>query len=70
MTERELMTESRRLGRPPLVVGDIPARVHITMPSSQYDKVHEVAKREEISVPEVIRRRLDQALSDEEDCDG
>lgn len=54
-------------GRPPLVAGDIPARVHVTVPSKDFDKADEIAKREGISVPELVRRGLARVLSEDEE---
>lgn len=59
------MSDVKRPGRPPLVQGDIPARVHLTVPSKDYDRAHLIAKRDDVSVPEVIRRGLSRALADD-----
>jgi len=60
------MSESKR-GRKPLVEGDIPARLHVTVPSKDYDRAQQMAQRQNISVPEVVRRGLARVLSDEAD---
>lgn len=59
------MSESKRPGRPPLNEGDIPARLHVTVPSKDYDRAQQIAQRQNISVPEVVRRGLARVLSDE-----
>ena len=59
------MNEPRRRGRPPLTRGDIPAHVNLTVPSRDYDRADAIAKRDGISVPEVLRRGLARVLSDE-----
>lgn len=61
------MSESKRPGRPPLTDGDVPARVHVTVPSKDYDRAQQVAQRHGCSVPEVVRRGLARVLSDEAD---
>jgi hypothetical protein len=43
-------------GRPPLTPGDTPARVDVLMPSRDYDRAYQLARREGISVPELLRR--------------
>lgn len=58
------MSEPKR-GRPPLVEGDTPAIVHLTVPSKTYDKAHSIATREGVSVPELIRRGLARVIADE-----
>lgn len=59
----------RRRGRPPLVAGDIPARVHVTVPSKDYDKADQIAKREGISVPAIVRTAVRRYLEDDESDD-
>ncbi len=54
------------VGRPPLVPGDIPARLHVTLPSRDYDKADAVAKRHGISIAEVVRRSLNRTLPRDE----
>lgn len=57
------MPEPKR-GRPPLTEGDTPAHVNLTVPSRDYDRAHEIAKREGMSVPEVFRRSLARFVAD------
>lgn len=59
------MSEPKRLGRPPLTEGDTPARVHLTVPSSDYDRADQLAQREGVSVPELLRRGLKRVLADD-----
>ena len=54
-----------RPGRPPHT-GDPPARVHVTVPSTDYDRAYQLAQRDGISVPQVFRRGLRRALDDDD----
>jgi hypothetical protein len=60
------MKESRRPGRPALTEGDTPAHVNLTMPSKDYDRAHKIARRDGVSVPEVLRRGLARVLSEDD----
>lgn len=60
------MDEKKPLGRPPLVPGDTPARLHITVPSRDYDKADAIAKRYGISIAEVLRRGLTRTIREHE----
>jgi len=44
-------------------------QVKITLPVDQYDRFYAVARRADISIPEVIRRQLRRAKDDEDDQD-
>jgi hypothetical protein len=57
----------KRPGRPPLTPGAAPARVHVSLSATDYDKAHSIARREGVSVPELVRRGLTRVLSDEDD---
>jgi hypothetical protein len=46
-------------GRPPLDEDDPSVSVSISMPSKQFLKYCQRAQREDVSVPEIIRRDLD-----------
>lgn len=61
------MADHRRPGRPPLTAGDAPAHVNLTVPSRDYDQAAAIARREGVSVPEVIRRGLQRYLGDDPD---
>lgn len=61
------MADQRRPGRPALTDGDEPAHVNLTVPSQVYDKAASVARREGVSVPEVIRRGLTRYLDGDPD---
>jgi hypothetical protein len=67
----EFMADTQRPGpgRPPLV-GDPPARVHVTVPSADYDRAYVVAQREGISVPQLLRRGLRRELHDHDADDS
>jgi hypothetical protein len=41
----------------------------VTVPPQTYDRVHKIAKREGVSVPEVVRRAVQRALNDDTDED-
>lgn len=60
------MSDPKRPGRPPLTSGDTPARVHLTVPSPDYDRAYQRAQRDGVSVPELLRRGLARLLDDEE----
>lgn len=49
-------------GRPPLDARDPSARVSVTMPSKQLDDYAKRAFREHVSIPEIIRRDLEETL--------
>jgi hypothetical protein len=57
----------RRPGRPPIGEDGTPARVNLTVPAAEYDKAASIARRDGVSVPEVIRRGLHRYLSDDPD---
>jgi Ribbon-helix-helix protein, copG family. len=48
----------RTPGRPPLDYHDPSARVTISLPSKQLDEYCKRAQRDDVSVPEIIRREL------------
>lgn len=48
----------RSPGRPPVDPDDSSVYVGVTLPSKQYDSYSRRALREDLSVPEVIRREL------------
>jgi hypothetical protein len=49
----------RQPGRPPLEEHDESVKVCVTLPSKKYDDLYERARKERTSVPEIIRRKLD-----------
>jgi hypothetical protein len=55
----------RRPGRPPLDDNDESVGVHVRLPSREYDAVYEKARRERVTVPEVIRRAVRSLREDE-----
>jgi hypothetical protein len=48
----------KRPGRPPLDAEDPSVDVHLRLPAKQYDEAFERAQRERVTVPELIRRAL------------
>jgi hypothetical protein len=50
----------RPVGRPPLDEDDPSVKVSISLPSKQYDAICARALRDHISIPEAIRRELDE----------
>jgi hypothetical protein len=56
-------------GRPRVDPDDLSVQVCVTLSSRQYDSYATTARRSDISVPEVIRRRLDAARRRREDED-
>lgn len=55
---RVVVRQRRRPGRPPVEEGDSSVYVGVTLPSKHYDDLCKRAQREEVSVPEIIRRDL------------
>ena len=53
----------RKPGRPPLDDEDPSTEVCVTLPSKVYDSLYERARSERVSVPELIRRELDAAVT-------
>lgn len=49
----------RTPGRPPLDEDDVSVPVCVTLPAKQYDEYAKRALREDVSVPEIIRRELE-----------
>ena len=49
---------SRRRGRPPLDPADPSVKVTISLPTTQFDKYCATARRQDLSLPEVIRRAM------------
>ncbi len=54
---------SSRVGRPRLDERDETTRVSVSLPSTLYDRVCRRALQQDISVAELIRRRLDERES-------
>lgn len=54
-------------GRKPIDADNLPARVHVTLSSRDYNKADAVAERQGVTVPEVLRRGLARVLADEAD---
>lgn len=54
-------------GRPRIDPDDDSVQVCVTVPSRQYDHYAHTARREDISVPEVIRRQLRRSADDDSD---
>jgi hypothetical protein len=52
------MTATTKRGRPPLDPSDRAVPVSLALPSKQYDELCRQARREGVSVPEIIRRTL------------
>jgi hypothetical protein len=52
------VSPKRRPGRPPIDEDDDSVRVSITLPAKHFDSLCRQALRDDISVPEVIRREL------------
>jgi hypothetical protein len=51
----------RKRGRPRLASDDESVPVHLTLPSREYDLAYALARRDRISVPEVLRRAFRRA---------
>ena len=52
------MTPRKRPGRPPLDKDSPSVGIHVKVSSRTYDVVYACARRERVSVPEVVRRVL------------
>ena len=58
------MTNKRPVGgRPRVDKADGSVEVGVTLPAKQYDAYCQAARREDVSVPEIIRRELAQKTS-------
>jgi hypothetical protein len=51
----------KRCGRKPLDPSDVSVSVNITMPAKMFAALRERARREQITVPEAIRRSMREA---------
>jgi hypothetical protein len=56
----------KRTGRPPLDADEPSASVHLRLPPRTYDAAYQRAQRDQVSVPEVLRRALDRELRDDD----
>jgi hypothetical protein len=56
----------RAPGRPPLDDDDPSVDVHLRMPAKQYDATYDRARRERMSVPELIRQDIREAARRDE----
>lgn len=61
--------QKRPIGRPPLSDSPKPPRVHVTMRPEDFDRAESIAKRQNTSVPELMRRGLSRVFEDEADDD-
>jgi hypothetical protein len=48
----------KRTGRPRVDADDESINVHLQLPARQYDRLYQQAERDQISIPELIRRKL------------
>jgi hypothetical protein len=60
-----MQREPKPPGRPPIRQGEPSKSVHLRVSTSQYDRLEQRADASRLTVPEVIRRRLD----DDDDSD-
>lgn len=64
------MSEPKRRGRPALVEGEPSTPVNVRIPARDYDRACKIARRQDVSVSEVLRQGIRRAVeSDEEDDD-
>jgi hypothetical protein len=49
---------TKRTGRPPLDPDDPSVKVTISLPAKQFDRYCAAARRQDLSLPEVLRRAL------------
>jgi hypothetical protein len=59
------MKPTRGPGRPPVDADHAPARVNLLLSAPAYDRMQILARRDGVSIPEVIRRKLEQRLADD-----
>lgn len=48
----------KRPGRPPLDANDESVQVGVSLPAKRFDELCDIARRQDVSIPEVIRRIL------------
>ena len=58
-----------RRGRPPLDINDPSVRLTVALTGRQFDDVFRLAQREKVTMPEVVRRLLDQRTRQRPDDD-
>ena len=56
------MPAPRKPGRPPLDEHDPSDVIHVRMPTKQIDRLHTLARRHRLSVPDTVRRIVRAAL--------
>jgi hypothetical protein len=61
----EGVSDHRKRGRPSLSASETSTGVTVTMPVGLYDRAYALASKERVSVPEVMRRALSQALAND-----
>ena len=49
---------TRKRGRPPLDPGDPSVDVHLMIPGKAYDHAYQLARAQDVTVPEVLRRAI------------
>jgi hypothetical protein len=54
--------DPKRRGRPPLDAAAKSAAVHLKLTPADYDRVDQIARRDRVSIPDVIRRSLRRLL--------
>jgi hypothetical protein len=60
---------TRRPGRPRLDPDHLSTAVHLRLPGDAYDALYQLARREHVSVPEIIRRHLASQRRDDDTHD-
>ena len=48
----------RPVGRPPLDADDPSVPIHVTLPSKQFEELCKRARRQDLSIPEYLRRLI------------
>jgi hypothetical protein len=61
------MPDPPKRGRPSLTPGQAPTRVEVLVPATQYDRAHQRAQRDGVSVSALLRRGLTRELATPDD---
>lgn len=62
-----MTTKQPRRGRPALAEGEPSTSVHVRLAPASYDRLFQRARREDVSIPALVRRTLDELLDDDDE---
>jgi hypothetical protein len=60
------MPDPPKRGRPPLPPEQTPTKVQVSVAPADYDRACEAARRQGVSIPEILRQGLRRTLDDDE----